>query len=617
MEVDNLYTMRHSLAHILASAVQRLWPEAKFGIGPPTADGFYYDIDVGESRISTSDFERLEAEMHKVIKEQQVFQASLLPIDQAIQWAQNNQQTYKEELLNDLKRQGTTAASELDPAIMGLPAEAGQSAINEVSFYTNGDFTDLCLGPHVAATDKVGYFKLLRVSGAYWRGQKDRPQLQRIYGVAFATQTELEAHLSDMENQKARDHRKLGAELGIFMIDELVGSGLPLWLKNGTIIHRELEKFFSDEETKRGYEHVITPDLAQIDLYEKSGHYPYYKESMYAPIDIDGRKFMLRPMTCPHHFQIFNQRPRSYRELPMRLAEVSNLFRYEKSGELSGLLRVRSFRLADAHLICAVHQVDEEIKNTLEFINHIAQSLGLKKGEDYFYRLSKRGPDNSEKYHQDGEAWQIAEEKLRQSLKADGAYFYEEIDEAVFYGPKIDVQMRNFAGHEDTIWTLQYDFLMPQRFDLHYIDEKGQKQPTIVIHRGLGSFARLIGILIEHYAGKFPLWLAPQQLRLLTVSDQAEVIKYAQELRAQAIDLGIRVDLDQSDHSLGKKIQRAELEKIPCLLVIGKKELETAQTTPRLRDDLKSGQPEKSYKIDDIFQILSKEIKTKAFKSQL
>ena len=617
MEQDDLSIMRHSLAHILASAIQRLWPDAKFGVGPPTEDGFYYDIDVGESHISTSDFERIEAEMHKIIKEKQTFQFSLLAIDKAIEWAQNNQQTYKQELLNDLKRRGTTAAGALDPATMGLPADADKAAVDQVSFYSNGDFTDLCLGPHVANTHEVGSFKLLRVSGAYWRGQEDRPQLQRIYGVAFATPAELENHLNEKENQKARDHRKLGAELGIFMIDDLVGSGLPLWLKNGTIIHQTLERFFVAEEEKRGYEHVITPELAQIDLYEKSGHYPYYKDSMYTPLDIDGRRFILRPMSCPHHFQIFKRRPRSWREMPIRLAEMANLFRYEQSGELSGLMRVRAFRLADAHLICAPHQVDEEIKNTLQFINHVAQTLGLKKGEDYFYRLSKGDPNKNDKYYQDGSAWPVAEEKLRQALKEDGAYFYEDVDEAAFYGPKVDVQMRNFAGYEDTIWTLQYDFLMPQRFDLHYIDEKGQKQPTVVMHRSLGAFCRLIGILIEHYAGKFPLWLSPEQLRLVTVGDQPAINKYAQAVRASAIDLGIRTSIDQSDHSVGKKIQRAEVEKIPCLLVIGNQEVAEKQTIPRLRSDLKESQREKSYPIDDILKTLSEKIRTKALKIKL
>ena len=492
MKEEDLYAMRHSLAHVLASAVKRIWPQAQFGIGPTTDDGFYYDIDVGEKRISTADFERIEAEMRKIIKGKQVFKASTLPIEEALAWAREDNQPYKEELLNDLKREGTTAIGELDPAAMGLPAD-GRAAVEEVGFYTNGDFTDLCRGPHVADTGAVGAFKLLRVSGAYWRGREDKPQLQRIYGVAFPTREELEDYLAENENRKARDHRRLGAELGIFMIDDLVGSGLPLWLKNGTIIHQELERFFTDEERKRGYEHVVTPELAQLGLYEKSGHYPYYKDSMYAPIEIDGRKFILRPMSCPHHFQIFNRRPRSWREMPLRLAEMANLFRYEKSGELSGLMRVRAFRLADAHIICGLHQVEEEIRSVLELINHTAGHLGLKKGEDYFYRLSKGDPERDDKYHQDTGGWRAAEDQLRQALKDDGAYFYEDVDEAAFYGPKIDVQMRDYAGREDTVWTLQYDFLMPQRFDLHYIDEKGQRQPTVVLHRGLGAFCRLIG----------------------------------------------------------------------------------------------------------------------------
>ena len=615
MEEDNLYIMRHSLAHILASAIKRLWPQAQFGVGPPTADGFYYDIDVGEERISTADFERIEAEMRKIIKEKQAFKASSLPINEGLAWAREEGQTYKEELLNDLKRQGTTAVKELDPATMGLPGD-GEAAVKEVGFYTNGDFTDLCRGPHVASTGDVGAFKLLRVSGAYWRGREDQPQLQRVYGAAFLTEEELESYLAESEIQKAKDHRRLGAELGIFMIDELTGSGLPLWLKNGTIIHQELEKFFVAEEQKRGYDHVITPELAQLSLYEKSGHYPYYKDSMYAPIEIDGRKFILRPMSCPHHFQIFGRRPRSWREMPVRLAEMANMFRYEKSGELSGLMRVRGFRLADAHIICGLHQVEDEIRGVLEFINHAARSLGLKKGEDYFYRLSKGDTARDDKYHQDAAAWKAAEAQLRQALKDDGAYFYEDVDEAAFYGPKIDVQMRNYAGHEDTVWTLQYDLLMPQRFDLHYIDENGQRQPTVVLHRGLGAFCRLIGFLLEHHAGKLPLWLAPEQLRLITVSDRPEIINYAKKLRDQAIDLGIRTGLDASDHSVGKKIQRVELEKIPCSLVIGDKEIKEGRTVPRLRDDLKE-KGERSHKLEDILKILAGEIQTKALSSKL
>ena len=615
MKEDDLHIMRHSLAHILASAVKRLWPQAQFGVGPPTDDGFYYDIDVGETRISTADFERIETEMRKIIKEKQSFKASTLPIDEALVWAREQNQPYKEELLNDLKSKGTTAFEELDPATMGLPA-GGKAAVSEVGFYSNGDFTDLCQGPHLDNTAQAGAFKLLRVSGAYWRGQEDRAQLQRIYGIAFPTKEELENHLAESESQKAKDHRRLGAELGIFMIDDLVGSGLPLWLKNGAIIHRELEKFFVAEEEKRGYDHVITPELAQLSLYEKSGHYPYYKDSMYTPIDIDGRKFILRPMSCPHHFQIFGRRPRSWREMPIRLAEMANMFRYEKSGELSGLMRVRAFRLADAHIICGLHQVEDEIRGVLELINHAAGSLGLKKGEDYFYRLSRGDTNRDDKYHQDAAAWRAAEAQLRQALKDDGAYFYEDVDEAAFYGPKIDVQMRNYAGHEDTVWTLQYDFLMPQRFDLHYIDENGQKQPTVVLHRGLGAFCRLVGFLLEHHGGKLPLWLAPEQLRLVTVGDKPEVIDYARKLRDLAIDLGIRVSLDASDHSVGKKIQRVELEKIPCSLVIGEKELKDKRTVPRLRNDLKKGDG-RDHKPEEILETLAREIRTKALKSEL
>lgn len=588
MNDEQLHAIRHSLAHITASAVKRLWPEAKFGVGPVVENGFYYDIDLGETKISEQNFGKIEKEMRRIINQGQNFERLTMPIDEAIVWAQENGQPYKEELLNDLKRSGTTVAKDLDADEMGTITE-GDAALDEVSFYKNGDFTDLCRGPHVANTKDVGAFKLMRVAGAYWRGSEKNPQMQRLYGVAFATQEELEQHLEMLEQAKMRDHRKLGQELDLFTSSPLVGKGLPLWTERGAKIRRLLERFIVEEEERRGYHHVITPDVANISLYETSGHYPYYKDSMYAPIDIDGEKFMLRPMTCPHHFQLYLDKPRTYKELPMRIAELAKLYRYEQSGELSGLIRVRSFTLADSHIVCMPDQAAHEARGALDLIEYCATVFGLEKGKDYRYRLSLGDRSDEGKYYKDDEAWEKAESVLREVLASRNEPFYEAEGEAAFYGPKIDVQMKNVLGKEDTAFTVQYDFVMPKRFKLSYKDSENLDQEPVVIHRSsIGAIERVFAFLTEFYAGWFPLWLAPEQIRILTINDT--VLDYVDEVKQILGDTvlmkplkynELRVSVDDRNESLGKKIREATSLKIPVQLIIGPKDKEAREVSVR------------------------------------
>ena len=614
---DDLYAMRHSLAHILATAVQNLWPKAKFGVGPVISDGFYYDLDLGaDKNLSIDDLPLIEAEMRKVIKQDQSFKHTVMSIEAAMQWAKTNHQPYKLELLNDLARDGTTAAGKLDTSTLGLSpgstAQSGNSDIKQVSFYTNGDFTDLCCGPHVASTTKVGSFKLTEVAGAYWRGLETNPQMIRVYGVAFPTQKQLNQYLEKLELNKSRDHRIIGKQQEIFMSSNLIGAGLPLWLEAGATIYREIERFITDEEIARGYKHVITPDISHIGLYEKSGHYPYYKESMYSPIDIDGEQFMLRPMNCPHHFQIYSRRPHSYRELPFRLAEFGQVYRYEKSGELSGLARTRCFTINDAHIICTPEQAGDEIKATLDFIDDMARCFGMEKGRHYSYRLALGDATNNSKYVEGSDAWRQAEDLIRQVFINRGDDFDEVSDEAAFYGPKIDVQQITASGHEETVSTVQYDFVMPKRFDLKYIDKNNQQCEAVVIHRALiGSMERFVSFLLEHFKGNLPVWLAPEQLRLIPINDSPKILKYVDQVHHQARELGIRTQLDKSSESIGKRIRQATLAKVPYTLVIGDNELQQSVATPRLRQDLQGKSATPPEKITAILATIAEQITTK------
>ncbi|KKR06188.1 MAG: Threonine-tRNA ligase [candidate division WS6 bacterium GW2011_GWF2_39_15] len=581
--IPEIEKMRHTASHILAQAVLKYYPDAKLGIGPAIDDGFYYDFQFNEP-ITDEDLQQIEKEMKRIIDANLPLTQSFMKRKQAEKFFKEKEQRFKIELLRDIPDK-------------------------ELSFFTTGEnqFVDMCRGPHVESTGKVGAVKLMSLAGAYWRGNEKQPMLTRIYGLAFKTPKELRKHITMLEEAEKRDHRVVGKNLGLFVFSDLVGKGLPLWTAKGATVRRELERFIVDEELKRGYQHVYTPDIAKIDLYKTSGHYPYYKDSMYAPIKIDEEEFMLRPMTCPHHFELYRSQKRSYRELPMRIAELAKLYRYEKSGELTGLMRVRSFCLADAHIVAMPSQAEEEINQALDLIEYASQVFGLKANEDYRYRLSLGDRNNSEKYYKDDAAWDFAENVLREVLKKRDVESYEAPGEAAFYGPKIDIQMKNTVGKEDTAFTVQYDFVMPKRFDLKYDDEKGEEKEPIVIHRSsIGAIERIMALLIEKYAGAFPLWLAPVQAKILPISDSHN--KYAQEITQRLQETGFRVVLDNRNETLQYKIRDGEVNKVPYLAIVGDKEIGTQTVSVRSRGSKEIG----LMKIDEFIQSLQKEIANKS-----
>ena len=555
---EKLDQLRHSLSHVMAMAVLKKFPDAKLGIGPTIDNGFYYDFLLPD-KLSDTDLPKLEKQMKKIIQQKTAFNKTVVDKKQALDKVKG--QDFKVELINDLPE--------------------GE----EISFYESDYFSDLCAGPHIKDTSEINQnaFKLTHVAGAYWRGDEKNPMLTRIYGVAFETKEELEAHLKMLEEAKLRDHRKIGKELDLFTFSDTVGKGLPLWTAKGATIRRELENFIVNEELKRGYQHVYTPDVAKVDLYKKSGHYPYYKDSMYAPIKIDDEEFMLRPMSCPHHFELYLSKPKSYRDLPMRIAELAKLYRYEQSGELSGLIRVRSFCLADAHIICAdVEQANQEVAGALDLIEYVAKTFGLKFGQDFSYRLSLGNRQDEKKYYKDDKAWDQAEDVLRRVLKEMKRDFVEAEDEASFYGPKIDIQMKNVLGKEDTAFTVQYDFVMPEKFNLIYTDKNNKEKKAIVIHRSsVGALERVIAFLIEHYSGNMPLWLSPTQIKIITVGEGH--IEFSQKLAEEFLSHNIRVEVDDSSETVGNKIRKASKEKMPYTLVIGDKEMGSDQLAVRVR----------------------------------
>jgi len=612
--VDSQYAMRHSLAHVTAAAVQRLWPDAKFGVGPVIENGYYYDIDLGSITISEDDFSRIEAEMRKIIAEDQPFQRSAKPIDEAITWAKDAKQPYKLELLNDLKRAGTTVAKELDSTELGLEAY-GESKVEEVSFYTNGDFTDLCRGPHVESTGKLGTFKLLRIAGAYWRGKETNPQMQRLYGAGFAQEGELQDYLRLLEEAKQRDHRKLGAELGIFMFSEAVGAGLPLWMPAGEQVKHTLTEYMREKEEAMGYRYVSTPVLAHETLYKRSGHVTYYSDDMYSLVDGEGNRFYMKAMNCPHHHMIYERLVESYRDLPLRLAEAGTIYRNELSGTLTGLIRVRgAITQNDAHIYVTPDQLKEEFMRVLALFKDVYDQVGI---TDYWYRLSL--PDfTKDKFGGDKALWEQAGQLIREALDESGAEYVEAEGEAAFYGPKLDVQTRNVLGKEDTIATSQIDVLVPKRMGLTYVDASGNEQTPIIIHRAiLGSYERFIGFLLEKTAGKLPLWLAPEQLRIATVNQDAALKDCADKLALQAADLGIRAHVDATNESVGKKIRVAELAKVPYVVVIGEKELASGKVSPRIRKDLEVQQAHDQLAVEVLLKTLANEIKSRTSKSSL
>ena len=585
MGEDKLYAMRHSLAHIMATAVQQLWPDAKFGVGPVVEHGFYYDIDLGETKISEQQFNKIEKVMRRIIAEKQDFVCTKCPIDEAIQWAKDNHQPYKEELLNDLKRAGTTVAKDLDAAEMGTITE-GDSALDEVSFYTNGSFRDLCRGPHVANTSEVGAFKLMRVAGAYWRGNEKNPQMQRLYGVAFATQEQLDEYLKKLELAKQRDHRKLGKELDLYTTSPLVGVGLPLFTPRGTILRDIVAQYSNQLRQRFGFEKVWTPHITKKDLYETSGHWAKFGEELFLVKSQETSDEMaLKPMNCPHHTQIFASQPRSYRDMPVRYLETTTDYRDEKTGELGGLNRVRSLTQDDSHVFCRPDQIEQEINNLLSAARELYDTIDMK----LRVRLSYR--DDSDAYLGERELWASAQNQLKSAVEKVGLDYFEQEGEAAFYGPKIDFMATDAIGREHQVATVQLDFVQPQRFGLEYTESDGNFTTPVMIHCALlGSIERFLSVFIEHTGGWFPFWAAPEQVRILTINDT--VMDYVDEITTilsgvtlmQPVKYNeVRFTTDIRNESIGKKVREATVVKIPIQIIVGPRDKAARAVSVRTR----------------------------------
>ena len=544
----------HTTSHIMAQAVKRLFPDVKFAIGPAIDDGFYYDFDV-EKPFTEEDKEKIEQEMKKIIKENIEIERFSLPKQDALKLMEG--QIYKEELIEELPE--------------------GE----EISFYKQGDFTDLCAGPHLESTGKVKTVKILSSSGAYWRGSEKNKMLQRIYAISFPKASQLEEHLALLEEARNRDHRKIGKELELFMTHELVGSGLPMYLPNGATVRRLLERYIQDKELQMGYKHVYTPSMANVALYKTSGHWDHYKEDMFPVMKMENEEMVLRPMNCPHHMLIYKNKMHSYRDLPIRIGELAHDFRYESSGSVCGLERVREMCQNDAHLFVRPDQIKEEFGKVVDLILSVYKDFGF---TDYTFRLSLRDKNDKEKYFDDDEMWDMAENQLREILTESKLNFYEAEGEAAFYGPKLDVQIKTAIGHDITISTCQLDFLLPQRFELEYIGEDGKAHRPVVIHRAiLGTFDRFLSFLIEETKGAFPLWLAPVQVKVLPITDKTR--EYAKGIVEKLEKLNIRVELDDRNEKIGYKIREAQLQKIPYMLVVGEKEQEANLVAVRSREE--------------------------------
>ena len=559
-DARRLYCLRHSLAHILAQAVLEYRPGTKLGFGPPVEDGFYYDFDLPEP-IVVEDLPKLEKRMREIARSGVTFVREEMPAEDAVARVAGMGQPYKDEAARDLRAKG----------------------VKVISFYTSGPFVDVCEGPHVAraAEIPIDAFRLDSIAGAYWRGDEKNKMLTRIYGLAFETKEELDSFIERRRIAQEHDHRKLGRELDLFHIEDEIGKGLPLWLPNGTVVRDEIEKLAKEFEFRYGYVRVATPHLTRQELYYRSGHLPYYKESMFPPMrfEEEGREevFYVKPMNCPHHHMIFRCRPRSYRDLPLRLAEYGGLYRFEKSGELAGLLRVRGMTMNDAHIYCTHEQEKAEVISLMRMYKEL---YGVFELTDYSIRLSLHDPKHSEKYHDNEELWQRSERLLHEALRELEIPYDEGLDEAAFYGPKIDVQFRNLLGREESVSTVQLDYIAAVRFDLRYVDEHGQDAQPAVIHRApLSTHERMIAFLIEHYGGAFPTWLAPVQVRILTVNDN--LLAHARTLRDRLRADTVRAEVDELPHSFNKKIRNATIHKIPIVLVIGPREAEAGQVTVR------------------------------------
>ena len=552
-ENEKLSVMNHSCAHLLAQAVQHLYPNAKFWVGPVIEEGFYYDIDLGDTVIKEEDLEKIEKEMKKIAKDGKRIVRHELTKEEALERFKND--PYKIDLINRMDENSTI-----------------------ISCYTQGDFTDLCRGPHVETVKELKYFKLLKVSGAYWKGDAKNKMLQRIYGVCFDNEEDLNNYLTELSEAKERDHRKIGKDLSIFMTSDLVGKGMPLWLPNGAIIRKQLENYIYEKERKMGYLHVYTPCVGTTELYKTSGHWDHYKENMFPMMKVDDEEFVLRPMNCPHHMLIYGNDLHSYRDLPIRIGEFATDFRYEASGAVKGLERVRCMCQNDAHLFVTPEQIKEEFKKVVSLILDVYKDFGFK---NYSFRLSLRDPEDKEKYFDDDEMWNTAEDKLREVLNEYGCSYKEAIGEAAFYGPKLDVEVKPAVGPEVTLSTCQLDFLLPRRFDLSYIDKDGSKKTPVVIHRAIfGTFDRFTAFLMEETKGAFPLWLCPTEVNIIPVNNDYH-LEYAKEVYKDLDDMNIRVNLDDRNEKLSYKMRESQTKKNPITLILGDKEVESSTISYR------------------------------------
>ena len=567
----------HTTSHIMAQAIKRLYPEIKLAIGPSIDNGFYYDFDT-EKPFTPEMLEAIEKEMKKIIKEDLPIERFELPRKEAIKFMEEKEEPYKVELIND------------------LPEDA------IISFYKQGEFTDLCAGPHVMSTGKIKAVKLLSSSGAYWRGNEKNKMLQRIYGISFPKSSQLDDYLAKLEEAKQRDHRKLGKELGIFTVDELVGKGLPMYLPKGYVLWQILEDYIKNKERKLGYKHVMTPPIGSVELYKTSGHWEHYKENMFPAMELEGETFVLRPMNCPHHMILYKNSLHSYKDLPIRIGEIARDMRYEDSGALKGIERARSFCQNDAHLFVTPEQIKDEFESVVKLILDVYKDFDI---QDFEFRLSLRDPEDKVKYYPDDEMWNNAENKLREVLDNIGIEYTEDIGEAAFYGPKLDVQVNPAVGNSYTLSTCQLDFCLPQKFELSYIDEHGQKKTPVVLHRAiLGSIDRFIAYILEETKGALPTWIAPVQIKILPISDKHK--EYSEKLKEQFDKLNLRVELDEREEKIGYKIREAQLQKIPYMLIVGDKEVEANAVGVRSRKDGDIG----AMSVEDFINKIEEEIKT-------
>lgn len=573
----DLNTLNHSCAHVLAQAVKHLYPQAKFWVGPVVEEGFYYDIDLGDQTISDDDLPKIEKEMKKICKDGKRIVRHEVSKEEALEEFKDDE--YKLDLINGLE-DGT------------------------ITTYSQGDFTDLCRGPHVETVKLCKNFKLIKHSGAYWKGDKNNKVFQRIYGVCFPTKEELEAHLQLLEEAKERDHRRLGKELGIFMFADIVGKGLPMWLPNGFTVRRLLSDYIMNKELELGYEHVMTPSLGNVKLYKKSGHWAHYKDDMFPAMELDDEAYVLRPMNCPHHMVMYKSTLHSYRDLPVRIAEIANDFRFEASGALTGIERARAFTQNDSHIFCRPDQIAQEFKNVAHLILDVYKDFGFK---DYSFRLSLRDKNNKEKYFGNDELWEKSENELREVLKEMNVEFYEAEGEAAFYGPKLDVQVKSALGHDVTLSTIQLDYQLPERFELTYVDENGDKVRPVVIHRAiLGSLDRFVAFLLEETKGNLPLWLAPTQVQVIPVKLEYHD-EYAKEVVAKLRKAHFRVNNDNRDEKLGYRIREAQLKKIPYQLVLGDNERDNGTVTYRKHGEKK----QTTVTFEEFVELLNTEVENK------